>query len=459
MIDRQISELSERELEILRLVATGASNKEIAQKLFISANTVKVHLRNIFSKVGVASRTEAAMYVVRSGLLGPSELPVEFQEGELPDRAAQTVEGGAAGFENEQAILPSEIAAPKETLNPAQLLSRNWYYLLGMALIVGAAVLFLSRLPVDPPAAAQSPSLPSAATWQDLASMPTARQDLAAVAHENLIYAIGGAASQGVGDMVEIFDPRSGEWDSGQPKTTPARGIGTAVLGGLIYVPGGCQDGDLPTAVLEAYDPRSDAWLARASLPFPLCDYALSVFEGRLFLFGGWDGSRYLDSVFIYDPGQDRWSEGTPMQHARAYAGAALSGSKIYILGGYDGQEALSVVEVYSPELEGKGENPWADSLPLPEGRYAMGVVEVTGVIYVLGGKGAVDGAQQTLAFVPADSEWQAIADLYLPESGLSAVTTGPFLYVLGGGVDGAPTDQNLVYQVIYTVSIPVIVK
>jgi ATP/maltotriose-dependent transcriptional regulator MalT len=63
------TELTEREQEILRLVATGTSNKDIAQQLFISSNTVKVHLRNIFAKINVTTRTEAAMYAVQIGLV------------------------------------------------------------------------------------------------------------------------------------------------------------------------------------------------------------------------------------------------------------------------------------------------------------------------------------------------------------------------------------------------------
>src|SRR4028119_529409 len=65
----ETNQLSEREREILRLVATGLSNQQIANQLGISVNTVKVHLRNVFRTIGVASRTEATMYAVRAGIV------------------------------------------------------------------------------------------------------------------------------------------------------------------------------------------------------------------------------------------------------------------------------------------------------------------------------------------------------------------------------------------------------
>lgn len=61
--------LTEREIEVLREIALGFSNKEIAQHLSIGEKTVKTHVSNILSKLNVASRTQAALYAVRLGLV------------------------------------------------------------------------------------------------------------------------------------------------------------------------------------------------------------------------------------------------------------------------------------------------------------------------------------------------------------------------------------------------------
>lgn len=61
--------LSDRELEVLRLVAQGASNKEIAAALFIAEGTAKNHLTNILGKLGVADRTQAALKAKELGLI------------------------------------------------------------------------------------------------------------------------------------------------------------------------------------------------------------------------------------------------------------------------------------------------------------------------------------------------------------------------------------------------------
>jgi two-component system NarL family response regulator len=63
------SGLTNRELEVLRQVAKGMSNREIAAELFISENTVKNHIRNLLEKLQMKSRMEAAMYAVRSNLV------------------------------------------------------------------------------------------------------------------------------------------------------------------------------------------------------------------------------------------------------------------------------------------------------------------------------------------------------------------------------------------------------
>ncbi len=65
--------LTARELEVLKLVARGMSNKDVADELYISENTVKNHVRNILEKLHLHSRMEAVMYAVRKRLLDPHD--------------------------------------------------------------------------------------------------------------------------------------------------------------------------------------------------------------------------------------------------------------------------------------------------------------------------------------------------------------------------------------------------
>jgi DNA-binding NarL/FixJ family response regulator len=61
--------LSNCELSVLRLLAEGQSNPEIADGLYLSPNTVKTHVRNIFNKLGVDNRVQAAVFALRNGLV------------------------------------------------------------------------------------------------------------------------------------------------------------------------------------------------------------------------------------------------------------------------------------------------------------------------------------------------------------------------------------------------------
>ena len=69
--------LTDREAEVLRLLARGKANKQIASSLYVSEKTVKAHVSSILMKLGVQSRTQAALYAVRSGLVSIDELGEE----------------------------------------------------------------------------------------------------------------------------------------------------------------------------------------------------------------------------------------------------------------------------------------------------------------------------------------------------------------------------------------------
>ena len=455
MTSSESSDLSERELDILRLVATGLSNKEIAKQLYISPNTVKVHLRNIFAKIGVLSRTEAALYAVNHGLVKTS--PAESPPG-VPISSNETT------FEEESADLTARKAS-----NPV-LKGIVWVgavllvlVLLGLGLAAGNAWLNPQLTPVPTQAAAFFPliatSIPtSQPRWQVLPSMPSPRSQLAAVAMNGKVYAIGGENAQDVSGRLEVFDPSTTAWVAYKSMPTPVSEIQAAVLGGKIYVPGGKLDNGEAAQLLEIYDPLHDTWESGPDMPYPVSDYALAAFEGKLYLFGGKDGKTIFDRVLEYDPALEAWTERTPLQSPRYAAAAAVAGGKIYVLGGFDGGAPLASNDTYTPSLEDSGSSPWESAAPLPAGRYGMGVASIADSLLVIGGLQADNAAAAPYQFFPSTGTW---AKLDPPDNQswtyLSAVPLDQKVFVLGGLLDDQVSDTLQSYQAVYTILLPIV--
>ena len=185
-----------------------------------------------------------------------------------------------------------------------------------------------------------------------------------------------------------------------------------------------------------------------------------SGFEGKLFLFGGWGGEDYLDTVFEYDPNQDSWVELTKMPIKRAYGGAAVSGGKIYVLGGINEEGILSINHVYAPELDQVDMNPWSEAADLPEKRYAMGVTNVVDNIYIISGSSVSEKSPNSLVYLPSADSYQNIeVPISMPSSRFGFVFHGSQMYIIGGDLGDSFTDTNLSYQAIYTILIPVMSK
>nr|MBC7245909.1 hypothetical protein [Chloroflexota bacterium] len=431
--------LSERELEILKLVASGATNQQIARALFISVNTVKVHLRNIFAKLGVESRTEASTYAIRRGWI--------------------VLEGVQAPAEVEEVPPP----LPQERIS----LWQRVFFVVTALLIALIVFLPLPRIASEratSPFTDRSEGVfgnPLGATssrWISKAQMPTSRARLAVVAYNGKIYAIGGDTPDGVTGMVEVYDPDTDSWTRQTGKPRPVSNIAAAILNGRIFVPGGYDATDQASAIVEVYDPQTDTWSEAAALPRPLFAYAIATVDGKLYLFGGSDGIRYLDTVFIYDPATDTWTTGTPMSEPRGFCAAAVVGKHVYVLGGYNGQSELALCEVYDPVKENSEEQPWARCASLQMARGGLAAVAVENYLYAIGGgwtqylsfNERYDARQDTwMAFdSPLLGQWRTLGAVAIQRK------EGAVIYTIGGW-SNRYLSTNYAYEAFFRIYLP----
>ncbi len=289
--------------------------------------------------------------------------------------------------------------------------------------------------------------------------MPTPRFSHSAVVRDTFVYVIAGNTGKTISGAVERYDVNLDNWISLKSKTTAVSEISAVVIGGKIYVPGGRLQSGSISDVLEVYDIQYDYWSQKARMPKPLCAYALTAFEGQMFLFGGWDGKKSTKEVYRYDPILDKWIELTELPSARDHASAAVAGNQIYIFGGVIDQRPLAENLVYRPDYEESSENPWSKASPMPQDRFRMGVVSIADIILVFGGISEDEVLPELISYFYVSDTWQEFENLeHLNITGSAVVGVGNFILAIGGQtMDGKPTGINRSYQAVYTLSLPII--
>lgn len=433
--------LSERELEVLRLLPSGASNKSIAEELSISPYTVKTHLRNIFAKLDVSTRTEAITVAMQQGVLAvPSDIATAGDANESAEAAAAT-DAPDADEISDDALTTTH---PRKPRSPWVFLAPAVLALVGLI----AAVYWFAQWQVGQ---ASTPAAPfveqpiGESRWLISRPLPEARisQAIASVGLD--IYQIGGETAAGVVNDVWVFDTGTRLWEEAAPKPTAVADVTAAELFGEIYVPGGrLNDGEF-TDLVEAYSPSQDAWRRVSPLPRPLAG-ALTIADGGfLYVIGGQDAGGVLDTVFMYDPAADSWRPVESLPEPRALtAGAPLTG-RLYVVGGSDGQVTQDTCYTYSP-----ADDQWESCPDLLAQRAGAGAAVILNKLYVVGGTTGQEAAGANgEIYDPNSGTWQVLnvpaemADWRQP----GVVHVENRLFAQGGRQGEAISDANLVYS------------
>ena len=405
------SPLTRRETEILGLIAQGLSNDDIAQQLHISTNTVKVHVRNIFEKMGVQSRTEASIEAVKRGWV---EVPgLSMEEKEKPQPPAW------------------------EPLTAA--LSSWWW---GVLIAIVAAALFMAFWPAqtfyattDAPAFTTDMALPVSAPsprvdtprWSLLSPMPTARSRAASALLPDGWHIVGGENRDGDLDGHEVYNPAWDHWMTTSPRPVAARGAAAAGVDGMLYVAGGCH-GASALNRMDVFDTATGVWQVAAPLPEPLCGLAMAAWKGSLYVFGGWDGERVRDVAFVFDLQTGTWTQAASLPAPRAFMAAVVVDDAIYLFGGHDGQAQQADAWRYRP-----AQDAWEAAPSLPRPGSGLSAAADAGSIYIIGGgEGEEDYPRERF-----DLTTQSWSTLDAPRRGpwhhASAAMIGPNLHIVGG--------------------------
>ncbi len=443
--------LSDRELEVLQCVIDGAGNKEIAATLIISENTVKVHLRNIYTKLDVNSRTEATTVALQQGLVTLAGITTENADDSPPLEA-----------ESEAAVSPP--VAPESTQPESLSATRPAFFprrivLTGLLLLSLVVIIFLAYQVIDgsvtlTPTPEPFSETPITNDWLQSRPLPEARSNMVLVGSGLNLYLIGGETESGVTNAVSILRTSELVWHEGAAKPTAVTDISGAELFGEIYVPGGRLANGQLTNVVEVYSPANDSWRVTTPLPTAVSGGVVLSDGSFIYLFGGWDGEDYLASSYRFDPVNNSWQILPDMPTARAFATGGVVKGRLYVVGGYDGERPLSQCAYFDPtppttDTTEVSTGSWHSCATTLQPRAGASAVGVFNKLYLFGG-GAFSEEPITYSesYNPDADQWSIVNTPPLidqpnwTELGTTSIETN--IYAVGGVRGGTEATAEL---------------
>jgi len=262
-----------------------------------------------------------------------------------------------------------------------------------------------------------------------------ARQEMGVAALDGKVYVVGGFDESGQAvATVEAYDPATDRWTQKASLPAPLHHVNVAAVGSKLYVVGGLSGASFTASgtTLE-YDPSLDAWSPRASMPGGTERGAsgVAVLDGRIVVAGGLRGDSVTDAS-VFDPAANAWSPLQPLAVARDHLGAATVGGRVYAVTGRAGgvlKPALEVLDASSGS--------WSRRADILTARGGVAAAELSGRLVVLGGEGnGADPAgifHQTESYDPAADAWRTDSPMQTGRHGIGAAVIGNRLYVPGG--------------------------
>ncbi|XP_055538734.1 kelch-like protein 18 isoform X2 [Wyeomyia smithii] len=197
---------------------------------------------------------------------------------------------------------------------------------------------------------------------------------------------------------------------------------------GQIYAVGGLTKNGESVSTVEIYDPVTKEWKMGEAMSMLRSRVGVAVMDGKLYAFGGFNGTERLSTVEVYDPLQKKWSQGKAMRCKRSAVGVAALDDLVYVCGGYDGVTSLSTVECYSPKSDS-----WTTVAPMMKYRSAGGVAPLGGYVYALGGHDGLSIFDSVERYDVSTNTWTKVRSMLNRRCRLGVATLGGKLYACGG--------------------------